>query len=145
MMLTGSEHLSASMTRGQTSLHGEIEKTHSALVRTCTALVIWSNGSSTRSSSAGVWRPATTNSQPTTSHSSRLPQYGHGSAFMSTGPSLGRTRGEAAAGGNSVGSLLDADRSAAQITSGGMGSCLPQIDLGVRRLKKLGDALCLTS
>src|SRR5262245_35619547 len=87
MMLTGSEHLSASMARGQTSLHGEIEKTHPALVRTCTALVIWSNGSSTRSSSAGVWRPATTNSQPTTSHSSSLPQYGYGYAFMSTGPS----------------------------------------------------------
>src|SRR5262245_28013133 len=86
-MLTGSEHLSASMARGQTSLHGEIEKTHSALVRTCTALVIWSNGSSTRSSSAGVWRPATTNSQPTTSHSSSLPQYGYGYVLMSTGPS----------------------------------------------------------
>src|SRR5262249_4853790 len=67
--------------------YGEIEKTHSASVRTCTALVIWSNGSSTRSSSAGVWRPATTNSQPTTSHSSSLPQYGYGYAFMSTGPS----------------------------------------------------------
>jgi transposase len=67
--------------------HGEIEKTHFALVRTYTALVIWSNGSSIRSNSAGVWRPATTNSQPTTSHSSSLPQYGCGYVFMSTGPS----------------------------------------------------------
>src|SRR5262245_30470505 len=92
-MLTGSEHLSASMTRGQTSLHGEIEKTHSALVHTCTALVIWSNDSSTRLSSAGVRRPATTNSQPTTSHSSSLPQYGCGYAFMSTGPNQSTLRG----------------------------------------------------
>src|SRR6516162_5804995 len=36
-------------------------------------------------------------------------------------------------------------RSSAQITSGGIGSCLTQIDLDVRRLKKLGGALCLTS
>ena len=35
---------------------------------------IWSSGSSTRSSTVGMWKPATTSSLPTTSHSSNLRQ-----------------------------------------------------------------------
>jgi transposase len=47
---------------------------------------IWSSGSSTRSSIAGAWQRATTNSLPTTSHSSNLRQSGCGCALMSPRP-----------------------------------------------------------
>jgi hypothetical protein len=40
---------------GRISLQGAIGKTRSASARICTALEIWSNGSSTRSSSVGEW------------------------------------------------------------------------------------------
>ena len=52
------------------------------------ALEIWSNGSSTRSSTVGEWQPATTSSRPTTSHSSNLRQSGYGCALMSPRPKL---------------------------------------------------------
>jgi hypothetical protein len=42
--------------------------------------------STTRSSTVGVWQPATTSSEPTTSHSSSLHPYGCGCVLMSPRP-----------------------------------------------------------
>src|SRR4051812_36272109 len=86
MMPTGSEPLSASMEPGRIFLQRAIEKTHSASARICTALEIWSNGSSTRSSSVGEWQHATTSSRPTTSPSFNLRQSGYGCTLMSPRP-----------------------------------------------------------
>jgi transposase len=63
-----------------------IEKTHSASARICTALEIWSNGSSTRSSSVGEWQHATTNSRPTTSPLFNLRQSAYSCGLMSPRP-----------------------------------------------------------
>src|SRR5262249_17957090 len=87
MMPTGSEHLWASTARGRTSHRDGTEKTHSVSARICTALATWSSGSSTRSSIVGVWQRVTTNSRPTTSHSSSLRPYAYGCALMSPRPS----------------------------------------------------------
>ena len=62
----------------------------SASARISTVLGIWSSGSSTRSSSVGGSRRATTNSRPTTSPSSSLRQSGYGCALMSPRPSFVR-------------------------------------------------------
>jgi transposase len=59
----------------------------------CTALETWSSGSSTRSSSVGVWQRVTTSLRPTTSHSSNLHRSGYGCALMSPRPSLCRVGG----------------------------------------------------
>ena len=57
-----------------------------ASVRIFTEPATWSSGSSTRSSTAGVWQRATTSSRPTTSHSSSLHPYAYGCALMSPRP-----------------------------------------------------------
>src|SRR5215472_18687440 len=85
-MQTGSETLFASTAPGQISHRREIGQRNCASVRIFTGPEIWSNGSSTRSSTVGVWQPATTSSRPTTSHSSSLRQYGCGCALMSPRP-----------------------------------------------------------
>src|SRR5436190_23711288 len=81
-MQTGSETLFASTAPGQISHRREIGQRNCASVRIFTGPEIWSNGSSTRSSTVGVWQPATTSSRPTTSHSSSLRPYGCGCALM---------------------------------------------------------------
>src|SRR5262249_61342205 len=70
----------------------EIEQKRYASVRIFTVLATWSSGSSTRSSTVGVWQPATTSSEPTTSHSSSLHPYGCGCALMSPRPSVRRAK-----------------------------------------------------
>ena len=82
----GSELLFASTAPGRISHPREIEQKRYASVRIFTVLVTRSSGSSTRSSTVGVWQPATTSSEPTTSHSSSLHQYGCGCALMSPRP-----------------------------------------------------------
>src|SRR5665213_1360067 len=59
-----------------------------ASAATSTALVIWSSGSSTRSSGVGGSQLATTSSQQTISPSSSLRQSGYGCALMSPRPSI---------------------------------------------------------
>jgi hypothetical protein len=80
----------ASTEPGRISLQRAIGKTRSASAPICTALEIWSNGSSTRSSSVGEWLHATTSSRTTTSPSFNLRQSGYGCALMSPRPSLKR-------------------------------------------------------
>jgi transposase len=58
-----------------------------ASVRIFTGLATWSSGFSTRSSTVGVWQPATTSSRPTILHSSSLRPYACGCALMSPRPS----------------------------------------------------------
>jgi transposase len=64
----------------------EIVKIRSASARICIARVIWSNGSSTRSSNVGVSRPDTTNSRQTIWRSSSLHQSEFGCVPMSPRP-----------------------------------------------------------
>ena len=87
MTRTGSERLLPRRVRGPTYHHAAIATIRSASARISIEPGIWSNGSSTRSSIAGVWQRATTNSLPTTSHSSNLRQSGCGCALMSPRPS----------------------------------------------------------
>jgi transposase len=87
MTPTGLEQWSATVAHGRTSHHDGIERTRSASVRICTELATWSSGSSTKSSSVGVWLRATTNSLPTTSCSSSLRRSAYGCALMSPRPS----------------------------------------------------------
>src|SRR3954462_6445973 len=61
-MRTGSGSLHASREHGQIFRPNEIAKIRSASARICIVREISSNGSSTRSSNAGVSRPDTTNS-----------------------------------------------------------------------------------
>jgi transposase len=79
--------LTANMEPGRISLQRAIEKTRSASARICTALEIWSNGSSTRSSSVGEWQHATPSSRPIILPSFNLRQSGYGCALMSPRPS----------------------------------------------------------
>src|ERR1700730_16246183 len=79
--------LFASVAHGPISHQREIEQKRYASVRIFTVFAVWSRGSSTRSSTVGVWQPATTSSEPTTSHSSNLHPYGCGCALMSRRPS----------------------------------------------------------
>jgi transposase len=72
---------------GPTSRQDAIATIRSASARISTALGIWLSGSSTRSSSVGGFRHATTNSQPITSPLSSLHQSGFGCALMSPRPS----------------------------------------------------------
>src|SRR5262245_51030489 len=92
MTPTGSNALFASVAHGPISHQREIEQKRYASVRIFTVLATWSSGSSTRSSTVGVWQPATTSSEPTTSHSSSLHPYGCGCALMSPRPSNFRHR-----------------------------------------------------
>ena len=73
----GSEPLFASMARGRTSLQKQIGQRRYASVRIFTGLATWSNGSSTRSSIAGVSQRATTSLRPTTPHLSSLHPYAY--------------------------------------------------------------------
>jgi hypothetical protein len=75
--------LPASKEHGQTFRPNETVKTRSASARVCIARAIWSNGSSTRSSNVGVWRPDTTNSRQTIWRSSSLHQSEFGCVPMS--------------------------------------------------------------
>ena len=80
--------LAPSTAPGRISRRKEIGQRRFASARIFTELEIWSSGSSTRSSIVGVSQPATTNSQPTTSHSFSSRQYGCGCALMSPRPNL---------------------------------------------------------
>jgi hypothetical protein len=88
MTPTGSEPLFASTVPGRVSHQKEIGQRRYASVRIFTGLATWSSGSSTRSSTVGVWQHATTSSRPTTSHSSSLHPYGCGCALMSPRPKM---------------------------------------------------------
>src|SRR6185369_10772813 len=78
--------LFANVAPGRISHRRETGQRRCASVRIFTGPEIWSNGSSTRSSTVGVWQPAMTSSRPTTSHLSSLHQYGCGCALMSPRP-----------------------------------------------------------
>ena len=84
---TGSGSLFTSRAPGRTFRRNEIAKTRSASARICIVHATWSNGSSTRSSSVGVWRPDTTNSQLTIWRSSNLHQSEFGCVLISPRPS----------------------------------------------------------
>src|SRR5262245_55305484 len=78
----GSESLFASTAPGRISHQKEVGQRRYASFRIFTGLATWSSGSSTRSSTVGVWQRASTNSQPTTSHSSSLHPYACGYALV---------------------------------------------------------------
>src|SRR5215468_1181035 len=82
----GSEPSFVSMGLGRTSHRKEIGQRRYASAHIFTGLATWSSGSSTRSSTVGVWQPATTSSQPTILHSSSLRPYACGCALMSPRP-----------------------------------------------------------
>src|SRR5262245_41299368 len=87
MTPTGSDVLFASVAHGRISHQKEIGQRRYASVRIFTGLATWWNDSLTRSSTADVWQPATTSSEPTTLHSSSLRRSGYGYALMSPRPS----------------------------------------------------------
>jgi transposase len=89
MMPTGSEPLPASMEPGRISLQRAIGKTRSASARIYTALEIWSNVSSTRSSCASGNTLRQARGQ-LPSPSFNLRQSGYGCALMSPRPRLAR-------------------------------------------------------
>jgi transposase len=82
----GSEPLFASTAPGRISHRKEIGQRYYASARIFTRRATWSSGSSIKSSTVGVWQPATISSLPTTSHSSSLRPYAYGCALMSPRP-----------------------------------------------------------
>jgi len=87
MTPTGSEPLFVSTVPGRIFHQEAVGQRRYASARISTGRETWSSGSSIRSSTVGVWQPATTSSQPTTSHSSSLRPYACGCALMSPRPS----------------------------------------------------------
>lgn len=90
-MLTGSGHSLVSKARGPTFHRSAIAKRRSASALICIARVIWSNGSSTESSSVGASPRGMTSWRPTTSLLSSSHQSVFGCVFMSPRPSEVRT------------------------------------------------------
>jgi hypothetical protein len=90
-MPTGSESLPANKVRGLTSRRNATVKRRSASVPICTGRVIWSSGSSIRSSSVGASQLDMTSLQPTISPSSSWHQSGYGCTLMSPRPSCSRS------------------------------------------------------
>jgi transposase len=79
--------LAATKARGQTSRPSGIAKRQSASAHISTGRVIWSSGSSTRSSSVSASQLDMTSLQPTISPSSSWHQSGYGCTLMSPRPS----------------------------------------------------------
>jgi hypothetical protein len=84
----GSGSLFAARAHGRTFRRNEIAKIRSASARIYIVHATWSSASSTRSSSVGVSRPDTTNSQLTIWRSSNSHQSEFGCVLMSPRPSL---------------------------------------------------------